>query len=171
MKKNVGLKILVVLVILAICLISFVGIYKKDKNQMVEVLPEYQLGMDLNGAREVVLKVSDDTNEVIYDEQGNVTEDGLDEEGNLKEGYKKEEVKVNKDEVLTEENFKRAKQIIEKRLATMSVYEYEVRQNLEDGTITIELPENDDTDAVISNLAYAGKFEIVDSETRRCFIR
>lgn len=171
MKNNIGLKILVVLAVVAICLMSFVGIYKKDKSQIVNILPQYKLGMELNGAREVVLKVSDETNEVIYDEQGNVTENGLDEQGNLKEGYKKENVKVNKDEILTQDNFKLAKQIIEKRLEAMGVYEYEVRQNMENGTITIELPENDDTDAIISNLSYAGKFEIVDSQTRRNFIR
>lgn len=33
MKKNICLKMLIILIIVAITLISFVGIYKKDKNR------------------------------------------------------------------------------------------------------------------------------------------
>lgn len=170
MKRNIEFKILAVAVIIAICLISFVGAYKKSNNQMESIIPTYKFGMDLNGAREVVLKVSDDTEKVTYDADGNVTEEGLDEEGNLKEGYTQEDVKVNKDELLTEKNFKTSKEIIEKRLKALGVNEYEVRQNNENGTLTIELPENDDTDTIISNLTYKGKFEIVDSETKEVLL-
>lgn len=170
MKKKVSLKILIILIIIAICLISFVGIYKKDKFNMENVLPDYMLSMNLSGAREVILKFSDETEEVIYDSEGNVSEDGLDEEGNLKEGYTKQDEKVNKDEVLTEENYAISKVMIEERLKTLGVEDYTVRLDNKTGKITINIPEDTNTDNVISNLTYKGKFEIIDSNTKEVLI-
>ena len=125
------------------------------------------LAMDLAGVREVQLAVSEDTKEVIYDNDGHVTTDGLDDNGNLKEGYTKENEKINKDEILTTENYDIAKRIIEKRLKALSVTNYQVRKNSENGEITVLLSEDENTDNVVANLAYKGKFEITDSETRR----
>ena len=166
MKKNGLLKVLIILVIIAICLISFVGIYKKEKTNMISVLPEYKKTMNLGGQRQVVLEVSDETKEVIYDSEGNVSSDGLDEDGNLKEGYTKQEEKVNKDEILTEENYAIAKEIIEKRLKKLNVEDYIVRQDIKTGNIEVTLPENNDTNRVTEYLTYQGKFEITDSQTR-----
>ena len=114
MKKNIGLKILVILIIIAICLISFVGIFVKDKNQMKNIIPDYLLSMNLKGRRAVKLTVDTSTEEITYDSEGNVTTDGVDEEGNLKEGYTKKDEKINKDEALTKENYMAVKEIIEK---------------------------------------------------------
>lgn len=170
MKKNISLKVLIILIIVAICLISFVGIYKKDKTQMNNILPDYVLSMNLSGAREVVLKPSEDTQEVIYDSEGNVSEDGLDDEGNLKEGYTKQDEKINKDEILTEENYATSKAVIEKRIKALGVEDYTVRQNKENGTITVDLPEDTNTDNIISYLTNKGKFEIIDSDTEEVLI-
>lgn len=50
--KNNTLKIiLAILVIILISLISFIGIFVKDKNKMRNILPDYELGMDLAGGR------------------------------------------------------------------------------------------------------------------------
>lgn len=170
MKRNLGLKLLMILIIVMVCLMSFVGIYKKDKGQVIGIVPKYKLGMNLAGTREVVLKVSDSTEEIIKDSEGNISQEGKDENGNLKEGYTKEDVKINKDEILTKENFEISKKIIENRLKKLGVSEFEIRQDIQNGTMTIELPENDNTDKIISNLPYAGKFEILDSETKEVLL-
>lgn len=169
MKKNLGLKILTILVIIAICLISFVGIYKKDKGQMVSILPDYKLSMNLSGSRTARL-INDFTEEVIYDSEGNVATDGTNEDGTLKEGYTKKDEKVNKDEVLTKENYELSKEIIEKRLKANNVSDYILRQNTEDGSIMIEISEDENTDNLISDLTYSGSFEIIDSDTKEVLI-
>lgn len=170
MKKNVGLKILVILIILAICLISFVGIFVKDKSQMVNIIPDYLVSMNLKGKRVVKLSVDTGTKEITYDNEGNVTTDGVDEEGNLKEGYSKKDEKINPDELLTEENYKSVKKIIQKRLDEYGVGEYTIKQNDQNGEIVLELPENTSTDDIISNLAYMGKFTIEDSQTNEVLL-
>lgn len=169
MKKNLGLKILTILIIIAICLISFVGIYKKDKGQMVSIVPDYKLSMNLSGSRTARL-INDFTKEVIYDSEGNVATDGTNEDGTLKEGYTKKDEKVNKDEVLTKENYELSKEIIEKRLKANNVSDYILRQNTEDGSIMIEISEDENTNSLISDLTYLGSFEIVDSETKEVLI-
>lgn len=169
MKKNLGLKMLIILVIIAICLISFVGIYKKDKGQMVNILPDYKLSMNLSGSRTVRL-INDITKEVIYDSEGNVSTNGTNEDGTLKEGYTKKDEKVNKDEVLTKENYELSKEIIEKRLKVNNVSDYILRQNTEDGSIMIEISEHDNTDSLVSDLTYIGSFEIIDSETKEVLL-
>ena len=55
-------RILTVVVIILIAVISFVGIFVQDKNSMKNIIPEYKLGMDLYGARNIVIKV-DESNE------------------------------------------------------------------------------------------------------------
>lgn len=169
MKKNLGLKILTILIIIAICLISFVGIYKKDKGQMVSIIPDYKLSMNLSGSRTARL-INDFTKEVIYDSEGNVATDGTNEDGTLKEGYTKKDEKVNSDEVLTKENYELSKKIIEKRLKANNVSDYILRQNTEDGSIMIEISEDENTNSLISDLTYLGSFEIVDSETKEVLI-
>ena len=71
----------------------------------------------------------------------------------------------NSDEVKTEENYKTAKEIIEKRLKKLGVEEYKVNLNNENGEITVQIPENSNTDTIVSKLTTVGKFEILDSET------
>lgn len=170
MKKNLGLKILIILIIIAICLISFVGIFVKDKNTIKNIIPEYLLGMNLKGARVIKLSVNDSTNEIIYDSEGKVTTDGKNEDGTLKEGYTKKDEKVNSDEILTQDNYEKSKTIIEKRLDKLGVGEYIIKQNNTTGEITIELPENNNTDEIVSFLSYIGKFEIKDSDTEETLI-
>lgn len=165
MKKSKLIKGLTVLVIIAICLISFCGIYVKKQGRMTNVMPEYNLGMNLSGARVAKLKISDDTEEIIYDAEGNVTADGTNEDGTLKEGYTKESKPVNSEELLNENNYEMAKRIMQNRLDNMGISEYDLRLNYNNGEIIVSLPEDSDTDMTISNLSYLGKFEIKDSKT------
>lgn len=170
MKKNVTIKILAILIIIAISLISFVGIFVKNKGTMVNILPDYDLAKDLKGARIAELVVDSSTEEIVLDNEGNVTEDGLDEEGNLKEGYSKKQEPVNKTEALNEENYKISKEIIEKRLKAYGINDYSVRLNNENGEITVELYENSNTDTAIYNLEYLGEFTVKDSETKETLL-
>ena len=71
----------------------------------------------------------------------------------------------NSDETKTEENYNKAKKVIEKRLKKLDVQEYKIGVNEETGEITVQIPENTQTDEIVSNLTTVGKFEIIDSET------
>ena len=71
----------------------------------------------------------------------------------------------NSDEVKTEENYAKAKKIIEKRLEKLSVQEYNISLNKTTGEMIIEVPEDLNTDNIVSNLTTVGKFEILDSDT------
>lgn len=165
MKKSKLVKVLTVLVIIAICLISFAGILIRKQGKMENILPEYQFGMNLSGARVAKFTVSDETKEIIYDAEGKVSTDGENDDGTLKDGYTKENKPVNGEEALTQENYQIAKKIMENRLKSIGVSEYKVRLNHENGEMIVEIPENTYTDEVISNLTYVGKFEIKDSDT------
>lgn len=169
MRKNNLLKIFVILVVIAICLVAFVGIYQNKQGRMENILPDYLLGMELSGGRVIKLKVNDTAKEVIYDSEGKVATDGKNEDGSLKDGYTKQEEKVNKEEVLTEDNFKVSKQIMEQRLKKLGVQEYNIRMNKENGDIFIELPD-EVADEIVSYLSYQGKFEIQDSETQEVLL-
>lgn len=166
MKKSKLGKVLTIFVIIAICLISFLGIFVKKQGQMTNLLPEYRLGMNLTGARVAKFIVSDDTQEIIYDTEGKVTTDGTKEDGSLKEGYTKETKAINSEDVLKEYNYKKVKKIMENRLNNMGIQEYDIRLNNSNGEILVKLPEDANTNKAIGNLAYLGKFEIKDSQTK-----
>ena len=163
MKKYKGMKItLIILTIILLSMISFIGIYMQDKNQIKNIMPEYLLSRDLKGYRRVELKVSDEIAETIrYDEEGKV----LSEDDTETTAARTEVKMVNNSEVLTGENYKISKEIIEKRLNKMQVEDYIIRQDKENGSIILELPENSNTDRVVGQLSLQGKFEIVDNDT------
>lgn len=70
------------------------------------------------------------------------------------------------EENLTEENFKKSKQIIEDRLNALNITNYILRLNETTGNITIELEENTNTDDIIGSIYSQGKFEIIDAQTQ-----
>ena len=76
----------------------------------------------------------------------------------------------NSDEEKTEENYQKAKTIIEKRLKKLGVEEYKIALNSENGEMIIQMPENTSTDSIVSNLTTVGKFEIIDSETNEVLL-
>ena len=161
MKKFKGLKItVIVLLIILLSMVSFIGIYVQDKNQVKNILPEYILSRDLKGHRRIELKVNDEVKETKkYDADNNLITD------DTTEVARTEEIKVNSEEILTKENYEASKKVIEKRLEEMQVNNYDIRQNLENGTIILELPEDDNTDRTVGQLSLQGKFEIVDKDT------
>ena len=141
--KTVKILTITLLVIL-ISMISFVGIYQKNKNRMENKVKDYSYSMSLNGARKIKLKVNTESTD---------------------------DVPNNSEEVLTVENYKKSKEVIEKRLNKMNVEEYTTSVNETTGEITIQIPEqNSQTDTIIGNLNTVGKFEILDSETKEVLL-
>lgn len=166
MKK---IKILtIILAVILVAMVAFLGIYTKTQNRMENKIEGYSYAMDIKGARTVTLKVSDGTKTVIKDSEGKEVNDAenLTDEELAEKGYTKEENTYNPEEVLTIENYKKTKEIIEERLKKLNIQNYIVRLNETTGDITIELEENDDTDYIVSNLQTTGKFEIIDTETK-----
>lgn len=149
MKVNKILKIVVIiLIIVLLSLVSFSGIYVRNKNKYSNVVKDYKLGMDLSGYRKIRLAVSEEqtNNEETPDETSEETSE--------------ETINENKD------NYKTAKRILENRLKTMGMDYYEVRLNEENGDIVIYIPENNNTDSIAGQMNYQGKFEIVDKDTQ-----
>lgn len=162
MKNNKIKKILVILIVVLISIISFVGIFIQNKNVIENILLDYSLGMDLEGYRRIELNVNLKNKTVNYDENDNIIESS-DTETKV---VRSEEKPVNNQEVLNEENYKKAKEIIEKRFAKMQVSDYIIKQDIATGNIIIQIPEDSNTDRIVSQLQLKGKFEIVDADTK-----
>ena len=160
--------ITIILAIVLITMVAFWGIYVPVQNRMENKVKDYAYAMDLKGDRTVKLSISTETTTVIKDADGKEVEDAddLTDEQLTEKGYKKEEIANNSDEVKTVENYMKTKNVIEKRLKKVGVDNYTIKVDDKTGDIIIELPENDNTDTVISNLTTVGKFEIVDTETK-----
>ena len=109
----------IILAIVLISLISFGGIYIKKQNRMEDIVKEYSLGRELKGERLIELKVAqeNDNGETVV-----------------------------KPEDLTVENYQTVKNTIEKRLKKLGAKDYTISLNKEDGTIRVELPEDETTD-------------------------
>ena len=165
MKK---VKILTITLIIGlITMISFCGVYVQYQNRMENKVKDYSYAMDLKGARNIRLKVNTENKTIIKDSEGNPVEntDNLTDEQIAEKGYTKEETPYNSEEVKNLENYKKSKEVIEKRLKNLKVENYITKLDEQTGDIIIDVPENDKTDSVISNINTVGKFEIVDSET------
>ena len=170
MKK---IKILtLVLAIILVTMVAFVGIYVPVQNRMDNKVKDYSYMMDLKGGRNIILEVDEGNKTTIKDSEGKeVTDsDNLSDEELAEKGYVKEEKKYNNEEVLNSDNYKKSKEILQKRLKELKIEEYDIKLDEENGNIVLNIPENDDTDSVISELSPAGKFEIVDSETKEVLI-
>ena len=165
MKK---IKILtIILAIVAITMISFLGIYVQYQNRMENKVKDYNYAMDLKGARNIKLEVSQDTRSVIRDANGKEIDDAddLTDEELAEKGYTKQDEPYNNQEQLTGENYKNAKKLIEKRLKNMGIANYEISLNEENGEMLIQVPEDENADYIVSNINSVGKFQILDTET------
>lgn len=149
---------LITLLIILLSIISFVGLFVQDTKFMKDLVPEYRLGMDLEGYRAITVTVSDENETIYYDADGNVVtseaEDGT-----------SEEVPVNSEEDLTKENYIKARDLIRARLKDLEIEEYFVRLDEETGSITVQIPENDMTDIASQFVDTVGRFRIEDAET------
>ncbi len=157
----------VVLIIVLLTAIAVLGIYIPKQNRMENIVKDYTYSMDLKGGRVIALKADASNKTIIKDKDGKEIADAesLSEEELNKKGYVKEEVPYNSSEVLNENNYKKSKEIIEKRLQNLGLQNYEIRLNEQNGEIMVKIPEDSATDEIVSNLGTTGKFEIVDSQT------
>lgn len=159
----------IVLAIVLISMIGFFGVYVQNRNQVTNKVKDYTYSMAINGARTIKLQLDTASTEIIKDKDGNVIEKATDEEIQ-KNGYVKEQVPNNAEEDKTVENYKKTKKIVENRLKYLGVQEYNISLNEAIGELTIEIPEDERTDTVVSNLVSTGKFEIIDTDTKEVLL-
>lgn len=149
---------LITLLIILLSIISFAGLFVQNTKFMKNLVPEYKLGMDLEGYRTITVDVSDEEKTIYYDKDGNIVS-SEDKDGTS------EKVPVNKDEDLTKENYIKARDLIRARLSDLEIKEYLVRLDEENGSITVQIPEDDKTDIASQFLGTVGKFTIEDAKT------
>ena len=161
------LTITMILIIIAVTLIATIGINKKEDYRVVNVIPSYKLGMELSKSKVFTFAVSDEVKETkIYDAEGNLVtneEEGV--EYTEANGYKTEEIKANDASKLTSENYKANKKIFEKRLKELGVEQYKIQFDETNGTITVEVPNNDNADNIATYLKYSGTIKLLDDDT------
>ena len=131
---------------------------------MINSVKDYNLSKDLKGYRELVFKVSDA--QKVADSEGEFIgdTDTYSDSDIESYSYTKTDTKVNPDESLTLENYKKAKSIIEERLKKLYVQDYNLSMDSTNGTISLQIPEDSSTDHTISNILQVANFEIRDSE-------
>ncbi len=156
-------KILIVLVIILVSLLSFTGIYVKDKNTYKNFIPDYKFGVDLYGYRNIVVKVDDSTETKNYDEEGNLIKGTTDEDKS--KIAKTIEEPVNSEESLTIDNYQAVEDTIIKRLNYLKVEGYQIKCDENTGRIYIEVPEDDNTDYIAQYCVTKGEFKILDNDT------
>ncbi len=156
MKKNNGLKLtILVICIILISLISFVGIYKLQGGNIKNIMPEYTTSKELNGTRLITFKVDTSNKE---DSKTTATTDGSEDENT-------EKTPVNSQEVLTEENYELAKNIMKKRLDQFNIINYDLRVDKTTGTIALEVGEDGQIDDILAYLLSQGNFTITDTDS------
>lgn len=124
-----------VIIILLISLVSFGGIYVKDKNKMSNVIRDYILGTDLGASRNIVIKVDEENKEL-----------------------------------LTEENYAKARDIVVSRLKYMKLDYYEMKFDESTGTIYLDVPENSRADYAAQYSVTKGEFKIEDNDTKELLL-
>ncbi len=157
--------VLVVLVIILVSIVSFVGVYHVEKNQMVNIIPSYKLGTNISGYRKVTLEVHDDSEDMDSETVTLEDENTISDENailtNEIEDEKTEETSTENNV----DNYKKSAEIFKNRLKSLKVEDYNVTVDENTGKIELSLPENDQTDIILSDLASVGKFEITDTNT------
>lgn len=156
---------ILILVIILITILAFLGVYNVASVHGDNLVKDYNVGMELKNKRLLRLKIDDTVNEVFYDEEGNKQEKQNDEGT-----YIASQEPVNPQEVLNKENYKKALSVIEKRLNYMEAEEYKLRFNEENGTIELDLIDNDLTEYIIESIRVPGDFKIIDDDTKEVLL-
>lgn len=175
--------LLMVLVILLISIISFVGIYTKKQANMTNLIPDYQLGINLKGYRAVSLEILEEvtdeetkedestSSEIVAEETENTTTEN---EENTNENATNETNETNETvkNASAEDTAKYIKSanILRKRLKKLGVEDYTVTVDPNTGKVDITLPENDSTDTILSDITQIGNFKIIDTDTEEVLI-
>lgn len=187
MKKDKSTKILwmilLILIIVLIAAISFVGILRRNLNSWENILPDYELSRELDKMSVLTFSVDDSTEQVEEsDEEASdetttevnqtVSDDeeiseNTEDSNESSESSEEEptEVPVNPEEVLTNANYDKVKDIIEKRLAKAEINDSEIVVDYETGDINIYVPYNDQANSVVDYVTAQGDIQLVDTET------
>ena len=181
MKKNYTLKItLAMLFVVLVSLVSFVGVYK-GKN----LVKDYSLGKDFSNRKVAVFSVKEETtnqnnteNNTTSDENTtdeNTTGENTTSENTTSENTTNNENSTNENnnaenqENDKKKNYENAKNTIERRLASLSSNEYDIRLNEDDGTLVIEVPTSMET-SYITELFSKGKVQIKNKNTTELIV-
>ena len=183
MKKNYTLKItLAMLFVVLVSLVSFVGVYK-GKN----LVKDYSLGKDFSNRKVAIFSVKEETttqnntessatsNENTTDENAtsentaskNTASENTASENTASENTADENSNTENQE--NEKNYEKAKNIIEKRLASLSSNEYDIRLDEDDGTLVIEVPTSMET-SYITELVSKGKVQIKNKNSTEVIV-
>lgn len=172
--------IAILIITLLIIAIGFFGVYAKSKGVWANALPEYNLGMEFAGYKELHFELdsTEETKDIYVDENGNYKGDVISntttddsgevaQEESVEGKYKIENRTIRKNDPskINIENFEKAKKIIQNRLERYDLYEYNLRQDSVTGKIVLEVPDDEDLDLKVSLVATIGKITFVDSET------
>ncbi len=171
MKKNSALKMTILIIsIILISLISFIGIYRLQGGMIKNIMPDYLVSKELNGTRLITFVVDDSTKEVATNTSEESAEGSSDETTNESTDENTEQVPVNSKDVLTEENYELAKNIMQKRLDQFNMINYDLRVDKTTGTIALEVPENSGIDDILAYLLSQGNFQIIDTDTEEILL-
>ena len=175
MKKNYTLKItLAMLFVVLVSLVSFVGVYK-GKN----LVKDYSFGKDFSNRKVAVFSVKEETttqndteNSATSDENTtseNTTNENTASENTTSENTADENSNTENQENDKKKNYENAKNIIERRLASLSSNEYDIRLDEDDGTLVIEVPTSMET-SYITELVSKGKVQIKNKNTTEVIV-
>lgn len=147
--------LLIVLIIVLLSLISFVGIFYQDKSEMKSIIPNYILGTNLNGYRKITIEVAKEEQEINKKtestETNTLSEENQEESTESKIGNKEEYIK--------------SANIIKSRLKSLKVEDYKIALDENTGKMEISIPENAQTDMILSDITQKGNFKVIDTVT------
>ena len=147
-------------------MIAFFGIYGQVQNRMENKVKDYELGRELKSQRVIELKIKENSTDNSKENSSDETTDSE----NTEETEKSEETTSTENEStenkLTEKDYENAKKIMEKRLQSLGAQDYTISLNKENGTVRVELPENDNVDMYIYYLYASQKITIKDTDSK-----
>lgn len=180
MKKNYTLKItLAMLFVVLVSLVSFVGVYK-GKN----LVKDYSLGKDFSNRKVAVFSIKEETS-TQNNTENNTTDESSSNENSADENTTAENATTenttdentasenttseNDTESEKEKKYEDAKNTIERRLASLSSNEYDIRLNEDDGTLVIEVPTSMES-SYITELVSKGKVQVKNKNTTEVIV-
>ena len=156
----------IVLAIILVTLIAFGGIYLPTQNRMENKVKDYELGRELDSQRVIELKIKENSTDNSEENSSEETTDS----GNTEETEKSEETTSTENEStenkLTAKDYENAKKIMEKRLQALGAQDYTISLDKENGTVRVELAENDNVDMYIYYLYASQKITIKDTDSK-----
>ena len=157
---NVLVKAIVILLIVLVSVISFLGIYKRNLNGWENIIPEFNFSKELSEERTFSFIVDTSTKTAEHEHSEDETE----------EDHAELQVSVNDPSSLTTDNYKKSRDIIEKRLKNFGIVDATVTVDEKTGKIDIEAPFSKAADYISTIASSKGNVEIIDTESKEVLI-